>query len=116
MIEVHTASCRVFEYKDKTSYDFNFDYCPNDYYDKYSLLQYRMRKIFLILEKRVLFGIYLNMNYVRQDNSISYQDSNVIYMNIFSKEGYLVNVYRIEILETKFIGYTDIDTRFLHMI
>lgn len=98
MIEVRTASCRVSEYNCKTSYDFNFEYYPNDYYDKYSLFQYCMRTIFLILEKCGLFGIHLNMNCVRQDNSISYQDSNVIYMNIFSKEGYLINVYKIELL------------------
>lgn len=101
MIEVRTASCsvRVLEYKCKTSYDFNFEYYPNDYYDRYSLLQYCIRTIFLILEKRGLFGMHLNMNYLRHDNSTSYQDPNVIYMNTFSKEGYLVNVYRIEILD-----------------
>ena len=121
MTKVHTVSCRLLEYNDKTSCEFKFEYPDKLREDKYRLLLYSLSVFNKLVEKYGLFGFRPSTNYkkynslihhfvkdilddyknhAKEDKSIQYRD-NILYINIFSGEGYLINVYKIELLETK---------------
>lgn len=126
---LNTVLCNISDYNNKTSHDFDFEYITSSYHSNQDILiraymyftdryieAYDSKNKYKKSAKEVIFNFVKDLFidtgcYIKTDINIKNKDLDFMNLNIFNKEGYLVNTYKLKILYIKRteIDYKDIE-------